>query len=350
VPDSFQNKRLPAFNAIAPDIKPMSTSLLTVAADYQLGSHTVLRAAYVHNNLRQTIEDIGAIVNGNAVYSIGNPGEGAAAFMAPSGATTQPIPTPKPLRVYDAMEISVNRRFTNGWFLNGSYVLSRLWGNYTGLADSDEVITPTLGSSFSVPQQQAGNIVRPGTNTTTAWDLDEIVFDSHGHLNVTGRLPTDRPNVVKLNGSYFFKFGTEIGSFFYVGSGTPISTYVNTTNGIAAFVNGRGDMGRTPVLSHTDGMVAHELKFGETMRLRFEFNAINVFNEKTALHIFNCLNRGCQVSGGTPINLSTVNLYQGYNYQALISQTGPNAFDPRYGMADLFFPGFSGRFGLRFTF
>jgi hypothetical protein len=31
-----------------------------------------------------------------------------------------------------------------------------------------------------------------------------------------------------------------------VGSGTPLTTYVTTTNGTRVFAEGRGDMGRTP--------------------------------------------------------------------------------------------------------
>ena len=354
VPDSFQNNRVPSFNAVAPNIKPMSSDLLNATVEYQWGPHTVLRGSYVHNNLRRAIEDLGSLIGGNNVYTIGNPGEGLSTITPPSGATTNPIPTPKPLRTYDAMELSVTRHFANGWFLSGSYVLSRLYGNYVGLSDSDEVITPTMGSSFLVPQQQAGNLTRPGTNTSRAWDLDEILFDSHGNLNVKGRLPTDRPNVVKLYGSYSFKFGTEVDAFFYAGSGTPISTYVNTTNGISVFVNGRGDMGRTPVLSQTDLMAAHQFKLTESKSLRFEFNMLNLFNQKTARHIFNSLNKGCQVSGlqSSAVDLSKVNLYQGYNYNALIqaSPDGQKAYDPRYGMADLFNPGFAGRVGVKFIF
>ena len=58
-----------------------------------------------------------------------------------------------------------------------------------------------------------------------------MLADSHGNLDgVVGRLATDRPNVVKLYGAYSFPFGTQVGLFFYGGSGTPISTYVNTPN------------------------------------------------------------------------------------------------------------------------
>jgi hypothetical protein len=52
---------------------------------------------------------------------------------------------------------------------------------------------------------------------------------------------------VKLYGAYSLPFNTDVGLFFSGGSGTPISTYVNTTNQSEVFVSGRGDMGRTPV-------------------------------------------------------------------------------------------------------
>ena len=54
-------------------------------------------------------------------------------------------------------------------------------------------------------------------------DLDELFWDSRGNLGLNGRLATDRPHVVKLYGSYLFPFGTQIGAFFYGGSGTPVS-------------------------------------------------------------------------------------------------------------------------------
>ena len=52
-------------------------------------------------------------------------------------------------------------------------------------------------------------------------------------------------------------------------------------------MNGRGDMGRTPVLTRTDLLVSHELSLADRKRLRFELNIQNLFNQKTATHIFN---------------------------------------------------------------
>ena len=89
-----------------------------------------------------------------------------------------------------------------------------------------------------------------------AIDLDP---DANGNLDPQGRLATDRPHVLKLYGATVLPFGTEIGVNFYAGSGTPLTTYVNTLNGIEVMVNGRGDMGRTPVLSTTDLLVSHQI-------------------------------------------------------------------------------------------
>ena len=133
---------------------------------------------------------------------------------------------------------------------------SRLYGNYSGIQNSDEIRTPTLGLAFPADQQQSGSVFRLGGNANRSWDLDESLWDANGHLDPQGRLATDRPHVLKLYGAYMTPFGTQIGANFYAGSGTPLTTYVNTLNSIEVLVNGRGDMGRTPALSTTDLLVS----------------------------------------------------------------------------------------------
>ncbi len=274
-------------------------------------------------------------------------------FQFPTGATPPGQATPRPTRTYDAFEIGYNRRFADNWFFSANYTISRLYGNYAGLASSDEYNTPTTGVASSVSQQQAGTLSRPGGNVNRAWDLDELLFDSHGNLDVLGRLGTDRPHVVKLYGAYQFRFGTQIGANFYGGSGTPISTYVTSTHSADAFVEGRGDLGRTDMLTRTDLLLTHELAMAGNKRLRFELNVLNVFNQKTSRHIFNYLNRGAGVERGSSlIDLSHTDLTQGYDYNALIRATsdGANAYDPRFGMDDLFEPGARGQFMVKFLF
>jgi len=87
--------------------------------------------------------------------------------------------------------------------------------------------------------------------------------------------------------------------------------------------------------------------------LRFEFNLLNAFNQKTTRHIFNYLNRGAGLArGSSAIDLSDVNLKEGYDVNALIRATpdGQNAYDPRYGMDDLFEPGTQGQISVKFLF
>jgi Carboxypeptidase regulatory-like domain/TonB-dependent Receptor Plug Domain len=388
VTDSFQDHRLPAFSAdctatnlstcqVDPSLKPTGTDLYNASVEYQWGPRTLLRVGYVHNQMIRAIEDMGVLIEGSENYLYVNPGEGllgkvmnitpGTATQAPDSLCQQKLtgtdlanclagivfPTPKPVRKYDALEFSVTRRFAEGWFFDGSYVYSRLFGNYPGLANADEVRTPTTGGGFGPGQQQNTQITRQGGSATRAWDLDELMFDSKGNLDILGRLPSDRPHVVKLYGSYNFTFGTEIGAFFNASSGTPITTYAFTTDRIGMRVNGRGDLGRTPFLSQTDMVVSHTLNITENKKIRFEFNMTNLFNQKTARHIFNCVNFDCvngQVASG--MNVAGVNLFQGFDYNALISASsdGQAAFDPRYKKEDLFNPGFQGRFGVKLTF
>ena len=132
-----------------------------------------------------------------------------------------------------------------------------------------------------------------------------------------------------MYGAYSFPFGTQIGANFYAGSGTPLTTYVNTLNGIEVFVEGRGDMGRTDMLNYTDLLLSQEVRMGGTQRLRFELNVLNLFNQKTSRHRFNYLNR---TRPAAEIDLHSTNLAQGYDYNAMIRATpdGANAFRPAF--------------------
>ncbi len=354
-PGGCRDRRVPSFGGdIDPDLKPMKQASTSAGWEYQLNRNSVLSVHYIHNNLLETIEDVGFLnAEGDEGYLISNPGKGVTSIQFPTGGTPAGQPTPRPKRVYDAVELGYNRRFSGNYFFSANYTISRLYGNYAGLASSDEITTPTSGVSV-VNQQQAGQVSRRGGNVNRAWDLDELLFDSHGNRDVLGRLATDRPHSVKLYGAYDFPFGTQIGAFFYGASGTPLSTYVTSTNGADLFVEGRGDMGRTDVLTRTDLRLSHEVGLMGTKRLRFELNVLNVFNQKTSRHVFNFLNKGGIVPDRSSsfIDLSHTDLTQGYDYNALIRATtdGANAYDVRYGMDDLFEAGTRGYFTVKFLF
>jgi hypothetical protein len=342
----YRDRRVPNFDSVDPRIKPMSQDSYNVGAEYQLTGSSALTVNYVHNRLVRTIEDIGLLVDGNEVYLYANPGEGSATNALVSTATPS-FTVPRASRQYDALQVSALRGFSRNWFMGGSYVWSRLYGNYAGIQNSDEIRTPTLGT-YPSDQQQSGSVSRQGGNANRSWDLDEWMWDSHGRLDPRGPLATDRPHVLKAYGAYLLPSETEVGVNIYVGSGTPLSTYVHTLNGIEVMVNGRGDMGRTPVLSTTDLLVSQQLRLGGN-RFRVELNVLNLFNQKTARHRFNYLNRA-RVSSA--IDLARANLAQGYDYNAMVdARPDPaGARDPRYGMDDLFSEGRSGHALVRWSF
>ena len=323
---AYQDQRVPSFgaDAVDPNLKPMSQDQFLAGAEYQVDTNTVLGLRYIHNDLRRTIEDIGVTVDGSTVYTYANPGEGSGESLnRTTTATALPIQVPTPVRDYDAVEFSFTRRLSSGWFGTTSYTWSRLFGNYAGISSSDEIRTPTTGVGSSTSQQLGGNTYRQGGNQSRFGDQDELFFDSHGNFGLEGRLATDRPHVFKINGGFEKQWGsvgrTNIGAFFYLGSGTPVTTEVQTRFAIPVFVNGRGDLGRTPVLNYTDLQVGHDFNIAEGQRLRFEFNMLNLFNQKTTRHIFNSLNRGAGVrDAGAAINLSAVDLRKGYDYDVLI--------------------------------
>ena len=355
VQGSCRDRRVPSFTEeIDPELEPMMQDSLSAGIEHQLGGNSVLTVHYVHNELRETIEDVGFLTPaGDEGYLISNPGKRQAAIQFPTGATPLGQPVPRPKRQYDALELGYNRRWGNNWFLSANYTLSRLWGNYSGLAASDEYNTPTTGVASATAQQQAGSLARPGGNVNRYWDLDELLYDSRGNLDVVGRLGTDRPHVLKIYGAYQFGFGTQVGAFMYAGSGTPISTYVTTVHSADVFVNGRGDLGRTPVLNYTNLLVSHELALRGTQRVRFELNVLNLFNQQTSRHVFNYRNRGAGTERGSSlIDLTPVDLTKGYDYEALIRATpdGANALDPRWLMDDLFEDGTRGQVAVKWLF
>jgi len=352
VPGTFRDQSVPSFDSVDPKTRPTYQDSTSAGVEYQLGANSVFTAHYVHNDLKRIIEDVGALVSGNTVLYITNPGEGSSPTMAASG-LTKPFATPPVRRTYDAVELGVSRRLAKDWFASANYTYSRLYGNYGGLASSDEIRTPTTGVGWKTQQAQAYSVANPGGSLRKNWNIDEVMWDSHGNLDVLGRLATDRPHVAKVYGAYSFPFGTQVGVLFSARSGTPISTYVNTTNQTEVFVNGRGDMGRTPTLTQTNLLISHRLGLGGGRKLQVELNVINLFNQKTTTHIFNWLNRGAGAPrASSAMNLSQTNLANGYSYDALIRATsdGVNAYDPRYGQPDLFNDGTQGQIMIKLIF
>jgi hypothetical protein len=88
---------------------------------------------------------------------------------------------PEPTRIYKALEVTLDKRFSDHWQVGASYVLSRLEGNHEGQTcfnDSlDGELIPNMSNAYTYPQAL---------------------------VNGYGLLPNDRTHVLKVYGGYFF--------------------------------------------------------------------------------------------------------------------------------------------------
>ncbi|RPI52705.1 MAG: TonB-dependent receptor, partial [Acidobacteria bacterium] len=75
-PGGCRDRRSTSIENVDPDLKPMSQDSFSAGFDFEVNPRTVATVHYVHNNLIRTIEDLGALVDGNEAYLLGNPGEG----------------------------------------------------------------------------------------------------------------------------------------------------------------------------------------------------------------------------------------------------------------------------------
>ncbi len=241
---------------VDPNLKPVETGELTFGLDHELNRTMSVGVRYTKKWLDRTIEDVGIIVPGvGEVFFIANPGEGVAEQILP-----KPAPVlPTAVREYDGLEFRLIKRFSNNWSLNTSYTWSRLFGNYGGLASSDEN-------------------GRTSPNVERYFDGQYLVFDANGQP-VTGLLPTDRPHYFKAQATYDLPWGTGIGLFAQVMSGTPKSTAINLLGFSPTFINGRGDLGRTPVTSQIDLYIQHDFRLFGSSRFNVNLNVDNVFNQ-----------------------------------------------------------------------
>jgi hypothetical protein len=245
----------PSFENIDPDLDPMRLQEVTLGVEHQVSPHVGVSARFVHKQLDQAVEDIGSVdADGNATYVIGNPGYNRASEAIPG------VPYPKAVRDYDALELVGRKLLDENWALTATYVWSRLYGNYSGLSESDENgrTEPNIGLAF---------------------DSALALFDSRGRP-LYGRLATDRPHQGKAQLVYTAPFGINVGVFQSVASGLPVSRFAVLSPGILpVFYAGRGSDGRTPVLSQTDLSVQYVVPLGGHKRLIVGLNMLNLFNQ-----------------------------------------------------------------------
>ena len=331
---NYNNRELPInaqgeLEGIDPNIKPYKAREFSFNLDHAFTNRLVGGVRYVRKDLMRAIEDIGVLnpTTGSEVYLIGNPGFGRTREDAQNiynGKTPNgTFLVPKAVRQYDGLEFRMQGQAGHFNFLS-SYTYSRLWGNYSGAANSDE----------------AG---RSDPGVSRAFDLPYYYFDASGSQQyVYGRLGTDRPHTFKFFGNYEVasKMGrTNFGLNQIAYSGTPDTTTL-IYQSAPTEPYGRGDMGRTPVLTQTDLLITHTVKWTERFSTKFEANFINLFNQAAVIARVSQLNRsGAVATARLPLS----QFFAGYNPNNYLTTNGGSGnapINPIYGL-----PGASYRHG-----
>lgn len=268
-PQQFTNLGLPV-TGVDPDLKAFRQSEITVGMERELKRSYVLSVRFTRKNVDHAIEDHAILGIGESEnYPIGNPGSGLALRLdQQTGYAKSAVPQ----RLYQALEVVLNKRLSNNYFFNMNYTLGRLYGNYSGLASSDE-----------------NGRTSPAVNRFFDYAING--FTATGQPD-NGFLATDRRHAFKAFGGYTFNkwkssnHATDLSFFYTALQGTPQTTNVSVVATTIPLVK-RGDLGRSPIFSQTDLTVMHRFKFLERFNMAFEFNVLNAFNQNTVLSLVN---------------------------------------------------------------
>jgi hypothetical protein len=238
-----------------------------------------------------------------------------------------------PVHKYDAVEITLNKRFSNNWSALASYRWSRLRGNFEGFyRDDNGQSDPGITSLYDFP-----------TNDPSYTAIGGPQFGFEGDIRFLGQvgiLPLDQPNAIKLFGNYQFPMGLSLGLGLTSGSGRPLTPFAanpNYDSGGEIPVAPRGSgiqtvdgfKTRTPWLTSLDAQASYALKLGGVRQVTLLADVFNLLNTQTVL----------LYDYWTQIDSSTPNPDFGKPISQLFGGAPPQFQTPRQI-----------RFGLRFAF
>jgi len=294
---------------IAPGTKMQYQDEFLVGFEYELPHGFVIGARYQDRRIKRIVEDTAAftvdqaLAGGLQQFVIGNvsastdnftnvttitptnpasqcqPGtfDGTRCFTRVSGqfsggdGVADGFPDPK--REYQAVEITLERRFQKNWQIFSNFRIARLQGNFEGSFRNDNgQQDPNISSLFDF---------------TSAGPTDPLADQFR-----VGPLPSDRRYTVNFYGSYLFDQGwingLNLGTGLRVQSGLPISEF----NAHPAYENagelpigGRGKLGRTPMTGTVDFHADYTWKLTERFRLKVDADVFNLVSARRLTRI-----------------------------------------------------------------
>lgn len=330
------NWRIPSFDTTDRNLKPTAKSELTFGVEKMVMENLSASVRVAYHHVIRTIEDVGVLTALGEEYFTANPGYGWTLPESEGGKFDDKFPTcPKAKREYWAVNFNLDKRFSNNWLAGFSYTWSRLWGNYGGLASSDE-----WG--------------RNDPNVERYWDLWWHMWDRNME-EIVGLLITDRTHQFKFYGSYVFPFGLTVGGVANGMSGIPTTRELHT--GLEGYYpDGRNTDERAPFLFWANLYAEYNLKLGGRYRLQFNVNVDNLFDTSTARRLFPRVDNGGKV-------LTDDERLAGWDYDMETSTitTKPTTLypagrsliytpDPRFLWEDSFYGSISVRLGMKLVF
>jgi outer membrane receptor protein involved in Fe transport len=261
---------------VAPGIKSQYLDEIIAGFEYELIDDLKIGLSYQNRRMGRVIEDVST--DGANTYILANPGEWSTADeeafqekidrtddMAMKQRLQRQLQLfqgirifDKPRRDYNALQLTVTRRFSKKLYLQGSYTFSRTQGNYPGLFSPDNgQIDPNISSQY---------------------DLIELLG------NRIGPLPYDRPHAIKIDGYYLIDLKQQgevvVGGRARASSGVPINAlaghYLYGSN--ESFLLPRGQIGRTDFEHGFDLHLAYGRKLNKRIKAEFWVDLYNIYN------------------------------------------------------------------------
>lgn len=259
---------------VVPGTKPTYNKEFVTGIDYELKPNLTVGFRAQWRELGRLLEDVGYITpQGGMSYFIMNPGTSQWPAQMSNWSKIDPntgypylqgyTNFPRPIRNYQAYTLSLQKRFSNRWFLNVFYTWSQLRGNY----ESDPYGYGGAGGSVSA---------------STAYDIPDRLLTN----NAYGLLAADVTHNLKVQGSYKFDMGLTLGAVFNFRSGRPLSKVTswpyNPTFGYGTiYLTPRGSEGRLPSVWSLDLHAEYDFKVWKT-DLAFFADIFNVTNNQVA--------------------------------------------------------------------
>lgn len=174
---------------------------------------------------------------------------------------------PEAERTYNAVDLTLNRAWTDDWSMSATYTWSQSYGNTEGLVKSDNA------------QDDAG--------LTQDFDFPELMDGADGYL------PNDRRHMFKIFGAYAVTEDFTVGANFTVESGRPLNKfgvghpngqpsygdtyYTLNSDGTSYDFNPRGSDGRTDWVYRLDLSASYMIQVSE-LDVLLKANIYNVFD------------------------------------------------------------------------